>query len=51
MKNHNVLFAIEQKHYVSKLKEEYTYKSLGTDFDRDEMLETFPVQEHFHKLY
>ena len=29
---------------------EYTYKSLGTDFDRDEMLTTFPGARTFPQI-
>ena len=34
-------FCDRAKALCEQIGEEYTYKSLGTDFDRDEMLETF----------
>ena len=46
-----VAFCDRAKALCEQIGEEYTYKSLGTDFDRDEMLETFFGARTFFKSY
>lgn len=43
-------FCDRAKALCEQIGEEYTYKSLGTDFDRDEMLETFPGARTFPQI-
>jgi glutaredoxin len=41
LENHNVHSAIKQKHFA-KDASLTTYKSLGTDYTKEELLESFP---------
>ena len=49
MENQCALIAIGRNNYV-KWKDEYSYQSLGTDFDREEMLEKFPGARTFPQI-